>query len=70
MVLHGKQILCLNEASWPWQIDQDRFDSGRYRVRGIYRRTWFDREFVYEGNRYEMSCGDAYLFVRNIERAP
>ena len=54
----------------PWQIDQDRFDSGRYRVRGIYRRTWFDREFVYEGNRYEMSCGDAYLFVRNIERAP
>jgi len=23
VALHGKQILCLNEASWPWQIDQD-----------------------------------------------
>ena len=23
VLLHGKQILCLNEASWPWLIDQD-----------------------------------------------
>ncbi len=23
VLLHGKQILCLNESSWPWLIDQD-----------------------------------------------
>lgn len=23
VLAHGKQILCLNESSWPWQIDQD-----------------------------------------------
>jgi hypothetical protein len=54
----------------PWQIDQNKFDSGRYRIRGIYRRTGFDQEFVFENNRYQMSCGDAYLFVKYIERAP
>lgn len=55
----------------PYSLDQNKFGTGRYLVKGIYRRQWMPSDgFIYEQNRYEPSCGDAYLFVRSIVKAP
>ncbi len=55
----------------PYSLAQDKFGTGRYLVKGIYRRQWMPNEgFIYEQNHYEPACGDAYFFVRSIVKAP
>jgi hypothetical protein len=53
----------------PFQIDQEEFDTGKYFIRGTFRRQWLpDDGFNFELNRYDPACGDAYLVARALIR--
>ncbi len=54
----------------PYFVDQKKFESGRYRIRGAYHKAERDPLFTYEQNRYEPACGTAYIHARWMDAAP